>query len=68
MIMHALIGEGGFSRDEIAFRLVSFGDDGVNIFQSPKSRGTTQIRTLEEIHVFFDMPSFFMTDFFGHLF
>jgi hypothetical protein len=42
--MHALVGEGGLSREEIASKLVCFGADRVNKFQGSKMDVTTQIR------------------------
>jgi hypothetical protein len=44
VIMHALLGEGGLSREEIASKLVCFGADGVSTFQGTKMGVTTQIR------------------------
>jgi hypothetical protein len=44
VIMHALVGEGGLSREEIASKLVCFGVDGVSTFQGSKMDVTTQIR------------------------
>lgn len=44
VIMHALLGEGGLSCEEIASQLVCFGADGVSTFQGTKAGVTTQIR------------------------
>jgi hypothetical protein len=44
VIMHALLGEGGLTHEEIASKLVCFGADGVSTFQGSKSGVTTQIR------------------------
>jgi hypothetical protein len=43
VIMHALLDEGGLSREEIASKLVCFGADGVSTFQGSKTGVTTQI-------------------------
>jgi len=42
--MHAMMGEGGLSHEQIASKLVYFGVDGVNTFQGPKTGVTPQIR------------------------
>ena len=44
VIMHALLGEGGLTREQIAGKLVSFGADGISTFQGPKTGVSTQIR------------------------
>jgi hypothetical protein len=43
-IILALISEGSLTREEIAYKLVCFGVDGVSTFQGHKSGVTTQIR------------------------
>jgi hypothetical protein len=44
IIMHALLDEGGLTREEIASKLVCFKSDGVNTFQGSKIGVTIQIR------------------------
>jgi len=44
VIMHVLLEEGGLNHEDIASKLICFGVDGVNTFQSPKPGVTAQIR------------------------
>jgi len=41
VIMQALVGEGGLTREQIAGKLVSFGTDSVSTFQGPRTSVST---------------------------
>ncbi len=48
--MHALMISGGMPRKQIAQKLICFGVNGVNVFQSTKSGVTKQIKEYYALH------------------